>query len=345
MAAANLRDASIRRLPFLETRGRHIVVAESGTQVRLRGVNLSGLEYSEPGTYGFLKAAKISRAEVLRLTAMGCNILRVPFNQDWVLRGRGNFSGEDYLAAIDQVMAWAVEGGAYTLLDLQWLDADTPRGGDRQFVAPLPNKRSFNAWAKIAMRYHGCPCVLYDLFNEPHDRLPGDHIPLTHPNGAAYRLPWRRKVYPHNWKEWAVKLIDVIRQVHPLSVIFVSGTNWGYDLRKIKIPRANLVYSTHVYPDKRPSWDVAFGELSATEPVFVGEFGGLERDLEWGRRLLDFLDERELGWAAWSWRDKPHLQIDGTLTAFGELVAGRLRPQGFNDASPRDRSGATLTIT
>jgi hypothetical protein len=337
---ARLRDASIRRLPLLETRGRHIVDASTGEPVRLRGVNLSGLEYAEPGDQGFLRAARFTRDEVLRLTqGLGCTVLRLPFNQDWALRGRGAFPSEDYLDAIDQVISWAVEGGAYTLLDLQWLDADTPRGGERQFVAPLPNQHSLTVWSKLAMRYQGCTAVLFDLFNEPHDRLPEDPVPLAHPDGSPYLLPWRRRVYAHNWKPWARSLIDVIRRAHPHSLIFVSGVNWGYDLRGMKIDRANLVYSTHVYPDKRPDWETAFGRFAANEPVFVGELGGEEKDLAWGRELLAWLEEREIGWAAWSWRDWPHLQRDGILTPFGELVAASIRPQQPPGGEGGNRAG------
>lgn len=325
MVTAKLRDASIRRLPMLGTRGRSIVREDTGASVRLCGVNLSSLEYSEPHEVGFLRASRITRDEVLRVTeSLGANILRVPFNQDWALRGRGEFTSEDYMTALDEVIGWAVEGGAYTLLDLQWLDADTVRGGPRQFVAPLPDAGSINVWSKLAMRYHGCPSVLFDLFNEPHDRLPEDPLPLRHPDGSAYRLPWRRKVYARNWRPWALRLIDAIRLVHPMSLIFVSGVNWGYDLRGMKLDRANLVYSAHVYPDKHPDWDTAFGRFAETSPVFIGELGGEEKDLGWGKELMAYLDEKGLGWAAWSWRDWPHLQREGTLTAFGDLVAESL---------------------
>ncbi|MCZ2157076.1 MAG: glycoside hydrolase family 5 protein [Bryobacterales bacterium] len=325
----------------LATRGRAIVLADSGEEVRLRGVNLSSLEYSEPCGIGFLEASKITRDEVLLITeGMGANIIRVPFNQDWVLRGRGEAPAAEYLAALDQVVAWAEEGGAYTLLDLHWLDADTERGGPRQFVAPLPNVDSAAVWKIVASRYRERPCVLFDLFNEPHDRLRGDEIPLAHPDGSRYLLPWRRRVYARNWRPWALRLIDCIREVHPESLIFVSGVNWGYDLRGMELERENLVYSTHVYRERRPDWETAFGRMAENVPVFAGEFGGRDDDLEWGRELLGYLDEKGLGWAAWSWRDEPHLQRRGELTAFGHLVAEHLRQEQAARVNRTQRAGA-----
>lgn len=328
MAEAAPGEAGRPPLAALATRGRSIVRADTGVAFRPRGVNLSSLEYSEPRDAGFLAASGITREEVLRITeGLGANILRIPFNQDWVLRGRGASTSEDYLAALDQVIGWAEEGGAYTLLDLHWLDADTERGGHHQFVAPLPNVESVTVWGIVAARYRDRPSVLFDLFNEPHDRLRGDPIPLGHPDGSAYRLRWRRKVYARNWRPWALRLIDCIREAHPASLIFVSGVNWGYDLRGLKLDRENLVYSTHVYRERRPDWETAFGRLSNSVPVFAAEFGGRDGDLEWGRELLRYLDDKDLGWAAWSWRDQPHLQREGTLTAFGALVAERLQAE------------------
>src|SRR5258708_18135814 len=52
----------------------------------------------------------------------------VPFNQDWALRGRKDCSPEEYRASLDQVISWASALGAYTILDLQWLNAETVYG-------------------------------------------------------------------------------------------------------------------------------------------------------------------------------------------------------------------------
>ena len=75
------------------------------------------------------------------------------------------------------------------------------------------------------------------------------------------------------------------------------------------------------------AWDRAFGSIAAGVPVCVTEFGGGAEHLEWGRRLLDYLQERELGWLAWSWSDAPRLVTTETPrrpTAFGTLVRAEL---------------------
>jgi len=74
--------------------------------------------------------------------------------------------------------------------------------------------------------------------------------------------------------------------------------------------------------------------------VFAGEFGGGEKDLEWGRQLVGYFDRNQIGWAAWSWVDQPHLtQKDRrNPTAFGNLVgAALLKHAGMKPDSTQKR--------
>ena len=124
----------------LRTSGNRIINGVTGAPVVLRGVNRSGLEYCGPDEQGFLSGAAISRAEIQFIVQQWhCTIIRVPINQDFVLSGRNGRTGEEYQQALDQVIYWASLFGAYTLLDLQWLDSERIYGGNRNFVAPLPN--------------------------------------------------------------------------------------------------------------------------------------------------------------------------------------------------------------
>jgi endoglucanase len=297
-------------LPRLTVAGARIA-DPAGEPVLLRGVNRSGLEYSR---------APIPEAEIDLITAgWRANIVRVPFNQDWALRAEG------YLDLLDAVILRAALGGAYTLLDLQWLDAEHSFGPNRQFVAPLPNFETAGLWRMLARRYGANPAVLFDLFNEPHDRALDDPHPLYRPDGSLYDADHRR-VSMTEWGPWAELLIDTIRAEAPETLLFVSGTGWGYDLRGFPLDREGLVYSTHVYPNKGDDWRRAFGFLTGHAPVFAGEFGGRECDLEWGRRLLAYFDALGIGWTAWSFADRPLLVSRETMvpTAFGALVKARL---------------------
>jgi endoglucanase len=344
-------------LPPLAVHGRHLVRRDTGEHIRLRGVNRSGLEYADPGPRGtgpqaFLDSVGFDEADLRRIAAWGANVVRVPFTQDFVLRGRGAATGADYLAALDQVVRWAEQAGLYALLDLQWIDADTPRGigqdGSINRVPALPDAESIDLWRLLAAHYRDRPSVLFDLFNEPHTPMQTDEAPLAGvlPDGGLWRLP-ARVVGMDEWQPWALRLIAEIRAIHPLAVIFVSGVRWAYDLRGFPLRRRSgapvegLVYSTHVYPwlalglwPGRPEqeWHRAFGHLAEAHPVFAGEWGGDESRVEWGRRLLAYLEATTVGWAAWSWCDWPpllgdHRGGDYACTPFGAVVKeGLSRP-------------------
>lgn len=292
----------------LKTSSNRIVNAQTGEPVRLRGVNWSGFEYNYE--------AKISDAALDSISEWGANVIRLPFNEVWAI------SAEPYRLALDSAIEGAAARGMYTLLDLQWLDAHTVRGhlsdGKENFVPALPSLASPILWQILALRYRANPAVLYDIFNEPHDPLPDDEtFPLK-----------RRRVDDKVWHPRAVHLVENIRAENPDALIFVSGLDWAYDLSSFPIQGLDgIVYSSHVYPHKRKNWLHAFGNLSRTHPVFIAEFGGLAEDLEWGERLIDYLDALAVGWTAWSWCDHPHLISLGSAeepTAFGELVRSRM---------------------
>ncbi len=320
------------------TGGNRIVEAGSAQPVLLRGVNRSGFEYADPGSDGFLSATGLTLAECKEIAGeWRANVVRLPFNQDWALRGRWPYSAEDYLSAIDQAVEWFASLGCYTLLDLQWLNADLEYGflqnGDVNRVAPLPNTETGWLWETLALRYRDEPAVLFDLFNEPHDALTQDENPLlaVREDGETAVLGMRR-VSAATWKAWARYLISRIRAAHPESLVFVSGTRWAYDLRGMELELDDIVYSTHVYSGSSanggPAWPSAFGSFARAHPVFAGEWGGEAKDVEWGVKLAAYFRALGIGWTAWSWKDFPHLVEPGstwTPTVFGTLVRDELR--------------------
>lgn len=314
------------QLAPLRVVGNKIVNARSGAEVILRGVNRSGLEYSS--LENPLGSAGITDREIAEIVEnWGATIIRLPFNQEWAVETPG-YNPQHYRTAIETVVEMAARRGAYTLLDLQWLDARTMRGtvgGQPNYVAPLPSPDSIVLWEQLGALWRDEPAILFDIFNEPHDVLSDDHEPLLGIREDGSTFPCRhRRVGKRQWHPWARQLIRAIRCVHQDALIFVPGTDWAYDLRDHPLAReAGIVYSTHVYPGKRLPWDKAFGQLAAVAPVFVGEWGGGDEDLAWGQQLLTYLEQRHIGWTAWSWSDHPRLIEPSTYytpTRFGALV-------------------------
>ena len=330
-------------LSWLTTAGNRIVTVD-GTPVVLRGINRSGLEYAPPIGSDFLAGARLSFSEIEEIVhGWGARVVCIPFAQSRVLE---TTTSAAYLHALDTVADWVASCGAYTLLDLQWLDPDSSYGrtsdGSLNRIAPLPSPDSCDVWRLLAERYQSNPAVLFDIYNEPHSRLPGDsHVPIgVRPDGSEYSL-FDGRVTARVWREVAARLVRIIKRVHPRALTFVSGVSWGYDLRGVpfdrdqKIEPAGVVYAAHVYPSSMfehggaraangsRAWDRAFGAFAADAPVCITEFGGGEEHVEWGSRLLAYLQARDIGWLAWSWTDAPHL-VTGAKpkrpTPFGALV-------------------------
>lgn len=263
----------------------------------------------------------------------GANVIRLPFCQARVFAANPG-EAELYLEALDQIIDLAALRGMYTILDLQWLDHTAARGtlagGRSNFVPPLPDARTPALWSLLADRYSKEPAVLYDLLNEPHDPLPDDPGELISVGRDGTFVPQtgRRVGFPE-WIPWAIHLTETVRSRHPEALVLISGIDWGYDLSGFPIAGLdNVIYSTHIYPSKKKRWKAAFGKLSERYPVFVGEWGGTAADLDWGRKLAEYLDELQLGWTAWSWCDHPRLTYMGSdyrPTPFGELVREKLR--------------------
>ncbi len=267
------------------------------------------------------------------------NVIRLPFNQDWCLRGRNGHSAEEYLASIDHVISWAAGLGAYTILDLQWLDADTAYGYTQDenqmkrpnYVAPTPNRDTLLLWRILAERYRDEPAVLFDILNEPHDPLADDFLPI-HLVAADGEIldTGGRSVGPEEWVPWATLLTAEVRKIRVNGIILVAGVDWAFDLRHIHIDAPNIVYSAHIYPNRKPAhWWKAVGRWSHV-PIFVAEWGGQGDDCEFGRKLARLMRQRSIGWSAWSWVDYPRLVLPPRApayqpTLFGELVRNELR--------------------
>ncbi len=277
-------------LPRLATRGNQIVDASSGKPVRLRGVDMSGFEYNKNGD-------QQDPQTFARLAKMGVNIVRMPINQDWAL------SDATYRQHLDRAISEANAKGIYVVLDLHWHDGKQ---------LPCLDSDSLRMWRQLANRYSKQPGVLYDIQNEPQ------------------WISWK------SYEPWAQAAIANIRAVNPNSLCIVEGTEYASNLSGVlsdPVKAPDVVYSVHEYgpslrvPEAGPEfWDKTFGNVASRYPVYVGEFGGNDADVAYGKQLIQYMDHKGLSWTSWNWGEAvPNLEKGGRLTAFGQLVAAHLK--------------------
>lgn len=265
------------------------------------------------------------------------NLVRIPINPESYKNDR------DYLKKyVDPIVDAAPKSGVYVLLG--WHGHGNPFTGQVElgedglpiilWQADMNLTKRF--WSEASQRYTNNPGVVYSIYNEP-----------------AF-MEW------DEWKEGAEEIIDVIRMSDSEKIIFVSGVEWGADLREVgdnPINSENIVYEAHPYPsvywranpvdpskaDNATTWDEYFGYLTEVYPVFVGEWGyQTDSDNEneyatavygttgdYGRPLIEYMDKKGMSWSAWVWSDTwypPMLKNwDYEPTEFGILVKEYLR--------------------
>lgn len=286
LAAPLPRAASA--LPWLSTRGNKIV-NEAGQAVRLRGVNLSGFEYTQTGgTATSLNLAAIKH--------MGGNVLRLPLNQGLAL------SDPAYLARVDQTIAEAALNGIYTVVDMHWIAKNQ---------TALPDAETARMWRQLANRWSQQPNVLYDLQNEP--GMVGWDAQAA---WSEHLIAAIRSVNPK-----ALVMVEGTNKAQRVAGALdrpIRAENVVYQVHAYG-PRQHG-------PGVGPSqWESLFGKVADKYPVFVGEFGGEKDELPAMKELLAWLDQRGLGWAVWHSRPGEVIEANGTLAPLGQLAAESLR--------------------
>ena len=301
--------------PQLRTSGNRIV-GPDGERVRLRGVNMAGLEWNDVGENPV-------RTMEVAIDDWGCNVIRVPLSQDrWFGRSPTQTDGGViYREIVDSLVVGTAQRGAYIILDLHWNNAGV--WGEHIGQHHMPDEGSKLFWQDLAQRYGNHPAVLMGLYNEPHreswdvwldggpveedirstvERDPENPIPRVRTK-ARYRAVGLQELYDSTRAAGATD-----------NIIVIGAIDWAYDLSGIlegyAVEGENILYDSHVYGNKdwKPefSWKNAFLVPSSKVPVLIGEWGGglTGRDgtaSEFIPLFINLLRKNDqLHWTAWN---------------------------------------------
>lgn len=204
-----------------------------------------------------------------------------------------------YLAATAREISTGRALGMAVILSAQY---------ERSGPIPMPNASTESFWRIMAPRYANDPGVWFDLFNEP--RLPA---PVSGAITASMWDIWR------NGGASSVGMQDlsnVIRRYAPDNIILAEGLQKAETLNGVQgylLTGGAIVYSVHPYfsgpmYSSPEAWGQNWGNISASIPVLVGEWGEYE-----GRQknchadaaslvsmFLDFLSQHNIGLIAWA---------------------------------------------
>ncbi len=328
----------------LRTKGGQIVDV-AGREVRLTGVNWSGLETRAFAPLGLW--SKTIDQTLDQIADAGFNTIRLPYSNQ-LLRpgntpGRINYDknpdlkGLSGLEMMDRVVDGARRRGLKVILDRHAPAAD--RASGLWYTDEVPEERWIQDWVMLAEHYRGNEAVVgADLHNEPHAGATwGDGDPKT------------------DWRLAAQRAGNAILAANPDWLIFVEGVErvgddqywWGGNLSAVRRAPVELslpghvVYSTHDYgPDesgqawfKAPDYPLnlldlwrshwAYLRQEGLAPVLVGEFGGKSvsddnQSGQWQRTLISFLQREGFSYTYWVWNQDDWVgglvvDNDGTL--------------------------------
>jgi endoglucanase len=339
--------------PALRVEGNRLIDS-AGRPLILRGVNRMGLEFSCVQGKGLFHEPFDQRS-IDAIKSWKLNVVRLPLNEHCWLGIGGEPSGERYRQGIAEFVDLLVSNELYVILDLHW---SAPRSRSATALDAMPNAdHSVDFWASVATRFKGEDRVIFDLFNEP--------VPNSNQRDDTDEVARR------SWQCWrdgagggtcdAVQLggmarsdvagmqslVDAVRATGATNVIMLSGiqfanTLWSNARRnwlsyRPVDPLDRLIASFHAYNDtwcKSVScFEAEVAPIAAHVPVVAAEIGNAECDAPWMTALLDWLDQRGIGYLAWTWNAgaegdcaSKKLIVDeaGTPSRYGEIYKAHL---------------------
>ncbi len=223
---------------------------------------------------------------------LGANIVRIPVHPvAWRHR-----TPIEYIKLLDDAVKWATELKMYIIID--WHSIGNLKTGlfqDPMYITSYTETLSF--WQTIAKHFAGHNTVaFYELFNEP--------------------TTFREELGSITWEEWRKMNEDMIRVIRAFdneTIPLVAGFDWAYDLTPLYIDPVNaqgIGYVTHPYGHKRtqpfePKWEENFGFAASKYPVFATEFGftlgdaSMKDNIEYGKAIIKYLEDKGISWAWW----------------------------------------------
>ncbi len=333
--------------PQLKIKGAYITNASSGCTVRLRGVDIDGLQYGVDNA----ATGGITATAAYAISNWKCNVIRLPLNQDrWFLYP------VSYRDMVDQVIKVCSQNNCYVILDLHFSgtssSATTPPYGAGWGTAtaqqPMADMNAVTFWSSVASRYANNTAVMFDLYNEPYSisnsiwysggstgsfNTPGMNTLLNTVRGAPANA---NNIVIAGGLSYCNDLATILNNGYGLTD---TGSGWG------------ILYDSHIYSN---NGNQTVNVSLTTYPVFVGEFGPCATCGNDGgafdNTFIPYLNTNNLSWTAWTMDippDDPSLINDWTYatTSFhGAPVVSSLTGTA-NPACDTALGGPTYTPT
>ncbi|MBI3512032.1 MAG: cellulase family glycosylhydrolase [Bacteroidetes bacterium] len=274
----------------------------------------------------------ITEDDIHRISLLGLNVVRIPFNHRIFEPINGKIYGWEIL---DRLLGWCRKYHVYAILDMH----GAPGGQSPYFISD-PVKpdlwkdqqekiKTGALWKEIAEHFSKNNIVAgYDLLNEP---IPNQKDSLV-------------KMYE--------QILAAIRSVDSLHLCILEGSDFAKDFSMFKkLPDKNMMFSFHIYTwlGGDPSAKVLdFSDLSEKldVPVWCGEWGENNYTVI-EKTLKTFADttNRVRGWCFWTWKkvfnDYATLNSINITESWSDVIKWCSNPL-MKDTPPHDDAVAAM---
>lgn len=283
--AKAVAETPVERHGQLRVQGAHLVDS-AGKAVQLKGFATHGLQWFGDfykGGAAIESAAKDWNADVIRLSVY-------IYEQGYL--DNPNLTPADFDKMIFSIADACVANGVYCIIDWHIHHPGFPSHY-------LRDAKLF--FDKMAKRYAGVPNILYEIANEPNKTGYNDI--------AGHEVAWPEI------KEYANKVIPVIRKHSPDAIILVGTPAWSslgqsggmkwQDIADAPLKQKNILYVIHFYAAGH-NFDGVVDKAAKRLPLFATEWAAATwktdstNDPEAADRWLKVLDRHKIGWTYWN---------------------------------------------
>jgi endoglucanase len=286
-------------------------VYDANGPIVLKGVNLSGFEYSPTGQ-------NLTLEDVSQANRWGATLVRLPLSSAFWLSSNCHYS-VGYAALVDSFVQEVTRRGMVVLLDLH---TNNTTGCGPVTQQPMADATAVDFWRSVASRYAANPLVAFDLYNEPHDIsdsvwLNGGSVTTS---AGTYQAVGMQQLY------------NTVRATGATNLVFASGQDWASTPPARLLSGENLVYGVHAYTCpvavdatcqanrlQPPTTLNAWVTPAASVPVVATEFGWPAAGSgTYNANVVALLKARGWGWTAFAWDGTPN----GRFTLLGTAGPG-----------------------